>query len=98
MEREECGYCSKTFKSTPFSCKFCGFRFCVNHYMPEDHECVGLSKYKENQAESLRKGKPERPVEYFHERLKIPKFRLFYYLILAAITAMAILLTTTILG
>ena len=98
METDECTYCRKTFKSMPFSCEFCGFLFCVNHYMPEDHECVGLSKYKEKQIESLRKGKPERPVEYFHERWRRPQFRIFYYAILLAVTMLATFIVAGILG
>lgn len=30
----------------PFTCKFCGKRFCSDHRLPENHDCGGLESYK----------------------------------------------------
>jgi len=49
-------------------------------------------------TQSLRKGKPERPVEYFHERWRRPQFRIFYYAILLAVTMLATFIVAGILG
>jgi len=87
---ENCSYCGKEFSSIPFSCKFCGFVYCLDHHLPENHSCHGLEKYKEKQIESLKQGEPDRPVEYFHQKWKKPQFRIFYYVILIAITLIAI--------
>jgi hypothetical protein len=30
----------------PFTCRYCGEKFCRDHHLPEKHECEGLSKEK----------------------------------------------------
>ncbi|MFP4116732.1 MAG: rhomboid family intramembrane serine protease [Candidatus Aenigmatarchaeota archaeon] len=42
----DCSYCGKE-ADIPFKCKFCSDTFCSEHRLPENHECVGLDKYKE---------------------------------------------------
>lgn len=42
----ECSYCGEEVE-VPFKCKFCDEIFCSSHRLPENHECVGLDKYKE---------------------------------------------------
>ncbi len=46
----ECSYCGKD-ADIPFRCKFCDDVFCSSHRLPENHECIGLDKYKENAKE-----------------------------------------------
>jgi len=36
-----CDYCGRV-DHLPFSCTFCGGRFCVEHRLPENHECPGI--------------------------------------------------------
>ncbi|MFQ5815060.1 MAG: AN1-type zinc finger domain-containing protein [Candidatus Hydrothermarchaeaceae archaeon] len=60
-----CAYCGAE-ESMPFTCKFCGQLHCANHHLPENHECLGLEKFKEARGK-----KPERWIyEPFHERYK----------------------------
>ncbi len=42
-----CEYCGKPINGLPFKCKFCGEHFCYDDRLPEDHECIGLAKFKE---------------------------------------------------
>jgi len=37
----KCEYCGKEV-DLPFECKFCGGYFCVEHRLPENHECMHL--------------------------------------------------------
>ena len=32
----------------PYRCRYCGGRFCPDHRLPENHECVGLRRIREN--------------------------------------------------
>jgi hypothetical protein len=50
----------------PFTCKFCGESHCADHHLPENHDCIGLEKFKESRGK-----KPERWIyEPFHEKYK----------------------------
>jgi predicted nucleic acid binding AN1-type Zn finger protein len=40
-----CSYCSDE-TNMPFRCKFCDNPFCATHHLPENHECMNLSKLK----------------------------------------------------
>lgn len=43
-----CDHCATEIpKKLPFSCKFCGGTFCKNHYLPENHNCLGLEIWKD---------------------------------------------------
>ncbi len=44
-----CSYCGAS-ESMPFTCKFCGGKFCGEHRLPENHECQGLAVYKETRG------------------------------------------------
>lgn len=47
-DRSTCDFCGKPFGGDlPFSCKFCGGKFCTEHRLPESHECIGLKEHKE---------------------------------------------------
>ncbi|MCD6369486.1 MAG: hypothetical protein J7L38_06810 [Thermoproteales archaeon] len=38
-----CDYCGKEV-ALPFKCKYCGGRFCVEHHLPENHDCPKLER------------------------------------------------------
>lgn len=60
-----CSYCGEQ-EVMPFTCKFCGERFCAEHRLPENHGCVGLQKFKE-----MRGREPEKWIyEPFQEKYK----------------------------
>lgn len=46
----KCSYCDED-ADIPFKCKFCDEIFCSSHRLPENHECLGLDKYKESAQE-----------------------------------------------
>ena len=73
MPENNCAYCHKKFTEFPFTCKFCGNDYCSDHHLPENHNCAGLKKYKENQANSLAAKKPAQPIEYFYPKYKDTK-------------------------
>ncbi|WP_456473931.1 AN1-type zinc finger domain-containing protein [Candidatus Pyrohabitans sp.] len=50
----KCSYCGAS-ESMPFTCKFCGSRFCAEHRLPESHECPGLVVYKESRGKEPEK-------------------------------------------
>jgi len=58
-----CSYCGKVEKM-PFKCKFCGGVFCSSHRLPENHECGGLERFKEDRL----KGPEKWIYEPFQER------------------------------
>lgn len=71
-----CTFCREEIKEFPFTCKFCGFHYCGDHRLPENHECIGLETYKEKQKVSLSSGasRPEKPIEYFYgKKLPVPE-------------------------
>ena len=51
----KCSYCDKEFNSLPFKCKFCGEEFCIEHQLPENHECEGLDKWKRGELKKFKK-------------------------------------------
>ncbi len=53
----ECYACEEKV-GLPFKCKFCGNFFCEEHRLPENHECPGLSDYKEKKHEEIKKAVP----------------------------------------
>jgi hypothetical protein len=52
-----CNYCGKEFDILPFICKFCGGKFCVEHRVPETHNCLGIKKYREEEIKKFGEGK-----------------------------------------
>lgn len=49
MQRcEECG----EEVSMPYTCSFCGDKFCSEHRLPENHSCDGLSSYEKDVRDS----------------------------------------------
>lgn len=50
----------------PFTCKFCGNKYCADHRLPENHMCIGLQKFKEERSKE-----PEKWIyEPFHAKYK----------------------------
>lgn len=49
-----CSYCGCR-ESMPYICKFCGSRFCSNHRLPENHQCIGLQSFKETRGKEIEK-------------------------------------------
>ncbi|MHC1584282.1 MAG: rhomboid family intramembrane serine protease [Methanosarcinales archaeon] len=45
MTAGRCHVCGK-YVLMPFTCKFCGGRFCAEHRLPENHDCPGLADYR----------------------------------------------------
>jgi len=50
----KCSYCGAS-ESMPFTCKFCGSKFCAEHRLPENHACPGLVVYKESRGKEPEK-------------------------------------------
>lgn len=46
-----CSICGKK-EMLPYKCKFCGWTYCSEHRLPENHDCIGLEKFKEQSKES----------------------------------------------
>jgi membrane associated rhomboid family serine protease len=46
-----CSICGKK-EMLPYKCKFCGWTYCSEHRLPENHDCIGLEKFKEHSRES----------------------------------------------
>jgi len=56
----KCSYCSAE-ELLPFTCRYCGDKFCREHHLPEKHECTGLSQAG---PAKRRAGGHERTVKY----------------------------------
>lgn len=41
-----CSYCKRPIEGLPYRCKYCGKVYCVEHHLPENHECEGLQMAK----------------------------------------------------
>lgn len=69
----KCSYCGAS-ESMPFTCKFCGGKFCAEHRLPENHECAGLAVYKESRGKEPEKWIYEPfKAEYKHLAGRAPK-------------------------
>ena len=44
---QRCEECGKEI-SMPYTCNFCGGKYCSEHRLPENHSCDGLSSYKQD--------------------------------------------------
>ena len=47
-----CDFCGKPVY-LPYKCKFCGGMYCVEHHLPEKHNCIGLILYKMQRHEKI---------------------------------------------
>ncbi|TFG21125.1 MAG: hypothetical protein EU530_01205 [Promethearchaeota archaeon] len=36
-----CSYCKKVLMFLPYTCQYCGKKFCRKHRLPENHDCTG---------------------------------------------------------
>jgi hypothetical protein len=58
-----CHFCNKPFGTDlPFTCKYCGEKYCTKHRLPEHHKCLGLAKIKERIAQGESPWFPEKKV------------------------------------
>jgi membrane associated rhomboid family serine protease len=48
-----CSICGKK-EMLPYRCKFCGYLYCSEHRLPENHDCPGLEKLKAQTRDSGR--------------------------------------------
>ena len=72
-----CDYCGKEV-ALPYRCKYCGGTFCVEHHLPEEHNCPGLSKaVSPSVLEKEAVGRGEEP-RYTVRVTPYPVKRLFY--------------------
>jgi predicted nucleic acid binding AN1-type Zn finger protein len=47
--RHECEFCGETKNMFMFDCKRCGMHVCVNHRIPELHNCLSVTwEFKDN--------------------------------------------------
>ncbi len=61
-----CSTCGKK-EMLPYKCKYCGWTYCSEHRLPENHECPGLEKFKTQVRESGRimyQPEPEKKKKY----------------------------------
>lgn len=40
QEKKKCKCCNKKITTMNFKCIYCNDLYCVNHRLPEDHECI----------------------------------------------------------
>ena len=50
-----CSHCGKNLGLLPYTCRYCGKSFCVNHQLPENHDCKDLEKWKRGELKKLKK-------------------------------------------
>ena len=67
----KCQVCGKEL-DLPYVCKYCGKTFCVEHRLPEKHNCVGLTELRKP---FIIKPKPE--TVFIPQTLKKPKTRIY---------------------
>jgi hypothetical protein len=60
----KCDYCKKVSDELPYKCKFCGGIFCSDHRLPENHDCIGLERYKDVKHVEFKKDVVKAAKEY----------------------------------
>ena len=79
----KCAYCGKEIEGLPYKCRYCGEYFCVEHHLPENHNCPALSHPPRSMEPSMhmlnRKTFKERegevPVRVVRERDYYPSYK-----------------------
>lgn len=61
MAGSRCSVCGRE-EFLPFRCRFCGKPHCLDHRMPENHQCAGLEDWRARPAERPAPARPEREV------------------------------------
>ncbi|RLI29771.1 MAG: hypothetical protein DRO46_01865 [Candidatus Hecatellales archaeon] len=51
MTEYRCEVCGKLVEPLPYICNYCGGIFCVEHRLPEKHNCVRLRELREFKPE-----------------------------------------------
>lgn len=57
-----CDECGKR-TTMPYECKLCGYQFCSEHRLPENHSCEGLDEYKQGLREEGRMFREKEPLQ-----------------------------------
>lgn len=87
MKKEYCHVCGKEVYPLPYICKYCGKSFCVEHRLPEKHQCENLQKVMETaktisvyelaeeiaEFEEARKESIKNPFKRFVEKFRFRK-------------------------
>jgi len=60
-KKNSCSFCNKEIAEVPWLCRYCGGIFCADHYLPENHACVGL---REKSWKRYAKEQERRKVSY----------------------------------
>ena len=47
MTKVKCQICGKDLHPLPYICNYCGGSFCVNHRLPEKHDCPKIEMVRE---------------------------------------------------
>jgi len=50
----KCDKCKRKIRGFSFRCKYCGNSYCEKHRLPEDHNCLGLEKIRDNSIKRWR--------------------------------------------
>jgi len=75
----KCEYCGKEV-ALPFRCRYCGGLFCVEHHLPENHNCPGLKRGVEAFRYRIQREFVEREVESkprIVRRVRRPRLKFF---------------------
>ena len=100
---QRCDECGKEI-SMPYTCSFCGEKYCSKHRLPENHSCDGLSSYKKGMRD---KGKVyDGPSSSTSTRssggrgfsVPVPEGNVTYYLLGAMAVVYVVQMTLLILG
>lgn len=67
-----CSMCGKR-EVLPYTCKYCGWTYCSDHRLPENHDCPGLEKFKTQVRKTGRIMYQPEPVAKKKYTIGIPK-------------------------
>lgn len=74
MAGNRCDYCGK-YEMLPFTCKYCGGTYCVNHRLPEYHQCPALHAMKDGTWRPPAQARKSQQSQA-HRRTRLPRIRL----------------------
>jgi len=88
----ECSCCHKVSNELPYKCKFCGGTFCSDHRLPENHECLGLEKFKDVKHDEFKEDVVKAAKEYdskvkAYERRGLDNRNVAMYIVILVILA-----------
>jgi len=94
----KCEYCGKEV-ALPFRCRYCGGLFCVEHHLPEKHNCPGLKrgveafKYRIQREFIEERKKPRITIKIERPRLKFLRREESLELLVAALLVSVVYLS-----